>query len=125
MRRRYTRMRPPPYSGVESSIDFAEAEPDRLRDVVRDALLSLTEPERFNVCSRLLGELKKAGLRIRPCLLMLGVSAATTEELTASEIAALIRYVRLTQPGIVAAMTALLRDLLQVPTALRASDRAA
>src|SRR5262245_24186360 len=125
MRRRYTRIRPPVYTVVGSPIDFAEAEPDRLRDAVRNALLSLSVPERSNVCMRLLAELNKAGLRIRPCLLMLGVSAETVEELTPSEIAALIRYVRLTQPGIVAAMTALLTDLLQVPTALRASDRAA
>jgi hypothetical protein len=93
-------------------LEPAAAEPNLLRDSVVRALLSIPELERSVVRERLLGELKKAGLKVRQCLLMLGVAAATAEELTAPEIAALIRYVRLAEPKVMMAIAAPLTELL-------------
>lgn len=119
MRKESTRMEPIPIRSnrprtrpVLDVLEPAAAEPNVLRDTVVRALLSIPELERSVVRERLLGELKKAGLKVRQCLLMLGVAAATAEELTAPEIAALIRYVRLAEPRVMMAIAAPLTELL-------------
>jgi hypothetical protein len=112
-------------SSIHRESEFRDAEPDYLRDAVRNALLYLSERERSDVRSRLLAELESAGLRVRQCLLMLGASAMTAEELTAPEIAVLIRYVRLTEPRAFIAITTLLGELLLGPATLRTTNRAA
>jgi hypothetical protein len=92
----------------------AAAEPDVLRDAVYEALSSLSVNERSNVRTTLLAELETAGLGVCQCLFMLGVSALTPDELTAPEIASLIRYVRLTEPNAMKAVAEPLRQLLTV-----------
>ena len=103
--------------GIRPVVDFtaaAAAEADHLRGVVYKALSSLPADERSDVRDKLLSELEKAGLSVCECLFMLGVSAATADELTAPEIAALIRYVRLSELGAMMAVAAPLRELLTV-----------
>ena len=101
--------------GIRPLVDFtAGAEADHLQEVVYKALSSLSEDERSDVRNKLLSELEKAGLSVCECLFMLGVSAATTDELTAPEIAALIRYVRLSDLNAMMAVAAPLREILTV-----------
>jgi hypothetical protein len=101
-------------------------EPDCLRDAVCAALSSLPEDQRSGIRNRLLTELKKAGLRVRESLLMLGVSALTADELTAPEIAALIRYVRLARPVLLMAVAEPLRELLSAASrSIRVTGKAA
>lgn len=92
--------------------ELVTADPDILRDAVFKALSSLADARRADIRKRLLNELKRAGLRLRQTLLMLGVSASTADELTPPEIAALLRYVRLTEPGIMNAILPSVGELL-------------
>ena len=110
---------------IESESELVNADPDYLRESVRRALLSLSMHERSKAATDVLYGLRKAGLRVRECLLMLGASASTAEELTASEIAALIRYVRLNEPKALQSIATLLMELLIGRGEVRASDRAA
>ena len=110
---------------IESELELVNADPDYLRDSVRKAFLSLSMHERSKAATDVLYGLRKAGLRVRECLLMLGASASTAEELTASEIAALIRYVRLNEPKALQSIATLLMELLIGRGEVRESDRAA
>src|SRR5512138_2725948 len=110
---------------IQSELELVNADPEYLRDSVRKALLALSIHERSKVATNVLYGLRKAGLRVRECLLMLGASASTTEELTASEIAALIRYVRLNEPKALQSIATLLMELFIAPPHIRASNCAA
>ena len=111
---------------IQPEVEFVAVEPDYLRDAVCSALSVLPNDQRSSIRDKLLVELKKAGLRVRESLLMLGVSAKTADELTAPEIAALIRYVRLTKPNVIVAVAEPLRELLTMANrGIRASGRAA
>jgi hypothetical protein len=110
---------------IQSEAELVNADPDYLRDSVRRALLSLSFIERTNACRRVLDGLSNAGFGVRECLLKLGASARTTEELTAPEIAALIRYVRLIQPNALLAVAPLLHEVFVSPETVRSPERAA
>ena len=110
---------------IESESELVNADPDYLRESVRRALLSLSMHERSKAATDVLYGLRKDGLRVCECLLMLGASASTAEELTASEIAALIRYVRLNEPKALQSIATLLMELLIGRGEVRESDRAA
>ena len=110
---------------IQSELELVNADPDYLRDSVCKALLSLSMHERSQAATDALYGLGKAGLRFRECLLMLGSSASTAEELTASEIAALIRYVRLNEPKALQSIATMLMGLFIAPRDIRASHCAA
>ena len=110
---------------IQAPLDPLAAEPNALRDAVCRALLLISIDERSAFHNQLLDELRKAGIRVRECLFMLGASA-TTEELTPPEIAALIRYVRLVDPKAMTAVAGTLINLLMaVDTGAEASVKAA
>ena len=107
-------------------VEFVGAEPDYIRDTICAALSSLPTDKRAIIRNRLLIDLKKAGFKVRESLLMLGASAKTADELTAPEIAALIRYVRLTKPNLMTAVAEPLEELLAMTNrGVRVSGRAA
>jgi hypothetical protein len=110
-------IKPTPFmlSDIRRDFEFIAAEPDSLRDAVCSALSSLTDEQRASVGNKLLAELSKVGLRVRESFLKLGVSASTLGELTAPEIAALIRYVRLAKPNLMLAVAEPLSELLATP----------
>ena len=110
---------------IRSELELVNADPDYLRDSVCKALLSLPMHERSKASTKILSGLRRAGLRVRERLLMLGSSASTAEELTAPEIAALIRYVRLNEPNALQSIATPLMEILIVPRDVRASNCAA
>ena len=110
---------------IQSELELVNADPDCLRDSVRRALLSLSIHERSKAATNVLHGLRNAGVRVRECLLKLGSSASTAEELTAPEIAALIRYVRLNDPRALESIATLVMQLLIAPRDVRASNCAA
>jgi|SRR5215471_14015272 len=110
---------------IQSETELINADPDSLGDSVVRALRSLSFIERTNACRRVLDCLSNTGFGVRESLLKLGASARTAEELTAPEIAALIRYVRLTQPNALRAVAPLLTELLVLPDRVGSSERAA
>jgi hypothetical protein len=83
-----------------------------LRDGVRDAFLLLSEDERSLVRDRVLAGLRKAGVHIGQCLLLLGIPARTADELTAPDIATLIRYLRISEPKALAVLAPVLSETL-------------
>lgn len=93
-------------------LDPLTAEPNVLRDGVRDALSLLDEDKRSRVRDRLLADLRKAGVNLGQCLLLLGIPARTAEELTAAEIATLIRYVRISEPKALEVLVPVLSETL-------------
>jgi len=110
----------------QAGVEFVAAEPDYIRDTICAALSSLPLNQRASIRKRLLADLKKAGVKIRESLLMLGASAKTADELTAPEIASLIRYVRLTKPNVMGAVAEPLEELLALTNrGVRASGKAA
>ena len=79
-------------------VDFTIIEPDAVLDVIRKTLFSLTDDEMTSLRSRLLSDLRKARLHVGACLFMLGIPASAPEDLTPTDIAQLVRYVRINQP---------------------------
>lgn len=113
---RYTREKAPipissARSGIKAALEPLAAQPDALRDAVYKALSSLSIDERSAFRHQLFGQMRDAGLRVRPCLFMLGASAATAEELTVPEIASLIRYVAFVEPNVMTAVSLTLGGL--------------
>lgn len=88
------------------------AEPDSVRDSVREGLSQLSEEQRRAAHSVLLSALKGAGVNIGHHLLLLGIPARTAEELTAAEMGILIRYVRISEPRAMGAVAPVLVDVL-------------
>src|SRR3974377_170025 len=100
--------------GIRPSFEQAAAEADALRNPVYDALSSLSIEQRSLFRNRLWSDLSNAGFNVPACLLMLGVSALTADELTAPELASLVRYIRLSDARAMMALDETLRDLLPV-----------
>jgi len=113
----------------QQKLDLAAVEPDLLRVSVREALSRLSEEDRRAMYVRLLTALKGAGVNIGQHLVLLGIPARTTEELTAAEIATLIRYVRINEPKALAVLTPMLSEpvsaYLEHEGRLKSSRRAA
>lgn len=113
----------------QHSFDLATAAPDLLRDAVRQALSVLGKEERLAAQYGLLSALKKAGFNVARHLLLLGVPATKVEELTAPELATVIRYVRINEPRAMAALSPVLSEILTAYNGgsgrLRVSNRAA
>jgi hypothetical protein len=113
-------------AAISPPVEFVGAEPDYLRDTICAALSSLPSDQRALIGNKLLTDLRKAGVKIRESLLMLGASARTANELTAPEIAALLRYVRLTKPNVMRAVAEPLEELLAMTNrGVRVSGKAA
>jgi hypothetical protein len=94
------------------ALDLTTAEPDLLRDSVRNVLSRLSEEGRHDVHEKLVAALKEAGVNLGQHLLLLGIPARTADELTAPEIAKVIRYVRINEPRAMRALVPILSELL-------------
>ncbi|HWP42401.1 MAG TPA: hypothetical protein VNO14_04150 [Blastocatellia bacterium] len=88
--------------------NLAVASPEWLRERVFSSLRRLPPEERESARDRILADLKRAGVNIGSALLILGIPALTPDELSPSDIAKLVRYVRINTPK---AMTVLSRTL--------------
>jgi hypothetical protein len=94
--------------------DPTNLEPDALRDSVRDALSALTADELASWRDHLLSGLRKAGLNLEACRFLIGISGDSTDNLSPSGIAHLIRYVRLNLPEAMKLVAERLGKLLTV-----------
>jgi hypothetical protein len=89
-------------------------EPDELRDVVRNALARLTVDELASWRDHLLSGLRMAGVNLNSSRFLIGISVDSTDTLTPSSIAHLIRYVRLNLPGAMKVVAGRLGKLLMI-----------
>ncbi len=88
----------PPEPSKSQAFDPVTAEPNALRESVYRALLRLSPEERMAMRGELLAGLRQAGVNINNCLFALGTVARTIDEVTPSDLAYLIRFVRLNAP---------------------------
>jgi hypothetical protein len=96
----------------QQSLDPTQIEPNSLRDRIYKALVSLPIEERASVTDKIIGSLKDFSVNVRTGLLMLGIPARTADDLTPSDTAKLMRYLRINAPKALEAISAPLRDLL-------------
>ena len=92
--------------------DLANCSPEWLRDRAFNALNGLSEEERVNVRDRVLSDLRKAGVNIMSALVTLGIPARMPDELSSSDIAKLVRYVRINTPGAMKVLSETLAELI-------------
>jgi hypothetical protein len=92
--------------------DLADCSPEWLRDRVFNALNRLSTHEHQRVRDRILSDLRKAGVNIMSGLVMLGIPASMPDELSSSDIAKLVRYVRINMPGAMKVVSGTLAELI-------------
>lgn len=100
-----------------SSFDPTQMEPNSLRDRVYEALVSLPREERASMSDRIISNLKDFRVNVRTGLLMLGIPAQTANDLTPSDLAKLMRYLRINAPTALGAIASPLYDLLSLGNA--------
>ena len=92
--------------------DLTDCSPERLRERVFKALNRLSTDEQRRVRERVLSDLRKAGVNIMSALVTLGIPARTPDELSSSDIAKLVRYVRINTPGVMKVLGETLTELI-------------
>jgi len=86
---------PPKWSAVDA---------DELKAVIRDGLVGMNMTEREEFIETLEAELRRAGLNMRGYLVPLGIPGRSTEDLTPTEVAHLIRFLKLNVPQAMSAV---------------------
>jgi hypothetical protein len=76
-------------------VKWSDVDADELKSVVRDGMVGMNMSEREEFIATLEGELRRAGLNMRGYLVPLGIPGRSTEELTPTEVAHLIRFLKL------------------------------
>jgi hypothetical protein len=76
-------------------VKWSDVDADELKSVVRDRMVGMNMSEREEFIGTLEGELRRAGLNMRGYLVPLGIPGRSTEELTPTEVAHLIRFLKL------------------------------
>ena len=88
------------------------ADPDLLRDQVQRALSTICIADRSRLSHVLLNRLEKTRINVGASLLMLGISAASVDQLTPSDMGKLLRYIRINSPAAIEALAEPLNELL-------------
>lgn len=92
--------------------DLAGSNPDWLRDRVFKALIRISPDERSRFRDNILSDLRKAGVNIMSGLIKLGIPATTPDDLSPSDVAKLVRYVRMNRPEALMVAGASLTELI-------------
>jgi hypothetical protein len=90
-----------------STIDAGE-----LKEIVRDGLVAMNVTEREDFISALEAEMRRAGLNMRAYLIPLGIPGRSPEDLTPTEVAHMVRFLKLNVPQ---AMPTIERSLERYP----------
>lgn len=98
----------------QPSFDPTQLEPNNLRDRIYNALVSLPRDERASMSDQIISKLKDFRVNVRTGLLMLGIPARTADDLTPSDLAKLMRYLRINAPKALEAISSPLSDLLTI-----------
>jgi hypothetical protein len=94
------------------TLDPTTLEPNDLFNKTQKALSMLSEGSRETLGDELLLGLKQAGVNIASALMVLGIPARTSDELTPSDIGKLLRYVRINAPKAIESLAVPLTQLL-------------
>src|SRR5215218_3431868 len=86
----------------------AGLDPNDLKSIVRDGLVSMNMSEREDFIQALEAEMRRANLNMRAYLIPLGIPGRSPEDLTPTEVGHLIRFLKINVPK---AMTAVERAM--------------
>lgn len=78
-----------------AAIKWSALDPNELKSVVRDGLVAMNMAEREEFIGTLEAEMRRAGLDMRAYLVPLGIPGRSSEDLTPTEVAHLIRFLKL------------------------------
>ncbi len=76
-----------------SAVDASE-----LKEIVRDGLVSMNTTDREEFIGTLEAEMRRAGLNMRAYLIPLGIPGRSPDDLTPTEVAHMIRFLKLNVP---------------------------
>jgi hypothetical protein len=94
---------------VDSSTErWSTLDASELKEVVRDGLVAMNATEREEFIGTLEAEMRRAGLNMRAYLIPLGIPGRSPEDLTPTEVAHMIRFLKL---NVAKAMPAIERAL--------------
>lgn len=79
----------------EVGVDWSALDANDLKSVVRDGMVAMNMTEREEFIGTLEAELRRAGLNMRAYLVPLGIPGRSPEELTPTEVAHVIRFLKL------------------------------
>lgn len=96
-----------------ATVSWSEVDAGELKEVVRDGLVAMNITEREEFIGTLEAELRRAGLNMRAYLIPLGIPGRSPEDLTPTEIAHMMRFLKLNVPQ---AMPAIERSLTRYET---------
>lgn len=82
----------------------ALTDPNDLKSVVRDGLVSMTMAEREDFIQALEAEMRRANLNMRAYLIPLGIPGRSPEDLTPTEVGHLIRFLKINVPQAMSAV---------------------
>src|SRR5262245_17067961 len=88
------------------------ANPDELKILVRDGLASMTADDREAFILALENQLRPVNVNIRQHLVPLGISASSLQELTPSDIAHLVRFLKINMPTAMLAVDGLINQFV-------------
>jgi len=91
-----------------------ERTPNELCDAVRNAIISLPLDSRAPIKERLLSAIQSAKLNVGSILLLLGIHAESVDDLTPSDVAYLVRYIRINSPQALQALSKPLSELFEM-----------
>ena len=91
-----------------ATVNWSEVDAGELKEVVRDGLVAMNIAERDGFITTLEAEMRRAGLNMRAYLIPLGIPGRSPEDLTPTEIAHMMRFLKLNVPQ---AMPAIERSL--------------
>ncbi|MCI0487278.1 MAG: hypothetical protein L0229_11840 [Blastocatellia bacterium] len=81
------------------AISFGSLDPNELKGVVRDGLVSMTLTDREEFIRTLEAEMRRISLNVRSYLIPLGIPGRTPDDLTPTEVGHLIRYLKINVPN--------------------------
>jgi hypothetical protein len=103
----------------EVAVNWSALDANELKSVVRDGMVAMNMSEREEFIGTLEAELRRAGLNMRGYLVPLGIPGRSPEELTPTEVAHVIRFLKL---NLSRAMPAIERALARYGSFAAAND---
>jgi len=81
-----------------ATVSWSAVDASELKEVVRDGLVAMNTTDRAEFIGTLEAEMRRAGLNMRAYLIPLGIPGRSPEDLTPTEVAHMIRFLKLNVP---------------------------
>ena len=102
----------------KATVSWSAVDAGDLKELVRDGLVAMSTTEREEFIGTLEAEMRGAGLNMRAYLIPLGIPGRSPEDLTPTEVAHLMRFLKLNVPSALPAIERALSryDIFSAPT---------